>query len=330
MASLSAPVQAKAIGAFDEIGLEPRAWDALLDSGSTQPVFMSWGWQQAWWHSFGRGRLIITVATRDGSPVAVAPWFIDDGMAFLVGSGGSDYLDVVGASEDDVVTAILGALLEAAPDLIGIRLYHVPDSSTTAASLRTAARALSLRLFDEGSLVAPAARLDAEVTAALANKKSLVRHETWFRKNGDLSVIHLRDAETVGPCLEPFFDQHVERWAVTPYPSLFLDDRQRDFYRRLTLAGSSAGWLRFTVVTWQDDPVAYHFGASRAGRYLWYKPSFAIGHARHSPGEVLLRQLLLAAHHEQATMFDFGLGDEAFKDRFANTAETVTTWGLYR
>ena len=53
------------------------------------------------------------------------------------------------------------------------------------------------------------------------------------------------------------------------------------------------------------------------------------GQARHSPGEVLLRQLLIAAMAENAEVFDFGLGDEAFKSRFATHVCRVRNWGLY-
>ena len=62
---------------------------------------------------------------------------------------------------------------------------------------------------------------------------------------------------------------------------------------------------------------------------MWYKPSFAIDLARHSPGEALLRQLLLAAIEEKACAFDFGLGEEAFKSRFATGIRYVRNWGLY-
>jgi len=61
----------------------------------------------------------------------------------------------------------------------------------------------------------------------------------------------------------------------------------------------------------------------------WYKPAFAIGLARRSPGEVLLRQLLLAAIAAGATVFDFGLSDEPFKHRLAMRIRHVHRWRLY-
>ena len=140
---------------------------------------------------------------------------------------------------------------------------------------------------------------------------------------------HSSEAATISPFLDSFFAQHMARWGTTPYSSLFHEQAQRDFYRRLTSCAGDAGWLRFTRVEWQGRPIAFHFGFCYRGNYLWYKPSFEISLARRSPGEVLLRQLLLAAIAEGANIFDFGLGDELFKRRFATQVNHARTWGLY-
>jgi len=126
-----------------------------------------------------------------------------------------------------------------------------------------------------------------------------------------------------------FFDQHVRRWQVTPHPSLFCDSANRSFYRALVSDADEVEWLRFTSIELDGRTIASHFGFSHRGSYMWYKPSFEIELARRSPGEVLLRSLLVAAVDERARVFDFGLGDEAFKHRFANRIPLVRTWGLY-
>ena len=131
------------------------------------------------------------------------------------------------------------------------------------------------------------------------------------------------------PHLDSFFAQHIARWQATPFPSLFREPAQRQFYRTLSTQAADTGWLRFTRLDWDGHPIAFHFGACYEGSYLWYKPSFDVELARQSPGEVLLRQLLLAAMVEGAETFDFGLGDEAFKQRFATRTERVRNWGLY-
>jgi CelD/BcsL family acetyltransferase involved in cellulose biosynthesis len=252
-------------------------------------------------------------------------------MAFLVGSGCSDYLDLIGQTEDTtLIDAILRAALRAEPDLVGFRFYHVPATSRTGAQLRAIADTLGLTCVDEGELVAPALMSSAgtEIRQA-ADRRSLVKHERFFQRDGILKIQHWRHADAVIPHLSSFFEQHIRRWEATRYPSLFLDSAQQSFYRLLVDQAGPAGWLRFTRIAYNGDPIAFHFGFSHAGRFLYYTPSFAIEWAKRSPGQVLLRQLFLAAEAEDTHIFDFGLGDEAYKHKFANHIQRVQTWGLY-
>ena len=136
-------------------------------------------------------------------------------------------------------------------------------------------------------------------------------------------------AEAILPCLDGFFQQHIARWKDTPYLSLFLDPRQQSFYRAFAGAAASAGWLGFTRLRWENQDIAYHYGFCYAGTFLWYKPSFAIELAKRSPGEVLLRHLINAAVNERAHTFDFGMGEEAFKSRFATHVRYIRNFGLY-
>lgn len=315
---------------FDDPGLNRLDCRRLLSAGDTDTVFQTWEWQRTWWDVFGRGKLLLLVAEHDGQAVACAPLFCDEGMVFFVGSGGSDYLDFVGeVRRPDVLPAVLNAARDQAPGFVGFRFYHVPDRSRTGRLLQHVAAAMNMVCYDEGELPAPALTLAPDVLRQAVHKKSLVRHENYFRRSGQLTVQHFCDSGTIRPNLEEFFDQHVARWAVTDYSSLFTDPRQRKFYLRLTEGAGEAGWLRFTRVDWNARPIAFHFGFCYRGSYLWYKPSFDVALARYSPGEVLIRQLLLAADAEGVHTFDLGLGDEPFKDRFADHVEWVRTWGLY-
>jgi CelD/BcsL family acetyltransferase involved in cellulose biosynthesis len=316
---------------FDDPAISPPVWDSLVTGGDTAEVFLTYSWQRTWWEAFGRGHLMLITVTDGDRPIAIAPLFADGGMVFFVGSGGSDYLDFIGdIDEPAVLDAILSTAGDLAPDFVGFRFYHVPDRSNTARLLSAAAHRLNLQCFDEGDL--STSLLDLSQIAGStspAERKSLVRNEKALRRKGELAIEHYRDANTIHSHLDEFFDQHIERWKTTPYPSLFLDPKQCEFYRGLTDRGSADGWLRFTRVTLNGRSIAFHFGSCYRGKYLCYKPAFAIDLARSSPGTVMWRHLLLAAIEEQARVLDFGLGDEAFKSNFAVKKEYVRTWGLY-
>jgi CelD/BcsL family acetyltransferase involved in cellulose biosynthesis len=142
-------------------------------------------------------------------------------------------------------------------------------------------------------------------------------------------VRHTHEPAIIFSQLDGFFAQHISRRSATTNPSLFVDSKQREYYRNIVVEIGPTGWLRFTRIDWNDRAIAYHFGLSYHGRYLFGVPSFEMELQRHSPGEVLLRQLLLAAIEEGADVFDFGIGDEAYKYRFATSEVRLVTWGVY-
>lgn len=319
---------------FDAPGFGPELWNRLLAAGETDVVFLTWQWQRAWWETLGQGRLLLIAAERWGEVVAVAPFYAYGGMIYFIGTGDADYLDFIGDTGDPPV---LDAMLEAARGQVnnfqGFEFEPVLKSSRTAPRLLAAADRLNLSCREEWGQTAVAPALDLsgqpERGVAAVNKKSLLRHERALRRDGELEVLHLRDGKAILPHLDEFFEQHISRWASTPTPSFFSRPPVRAFYTRLTESADHTGWLRFTRLDWQGRAIAFHFGFCYRGSYLWYKPTFAVDLARRSPGEALLRQLMLAAIDEGAHTFDFGIGDEPFKLRFATTSNQIQSWVLY-
>jgi CelD/BcsL family acetyltransferase involved in cellulose biosynthesis len=330
MLALDSKIVAEVHAGFDDPKIAPCVWTQLLERGQTNAVNLTWHWQRSWWQAFGRGQLLLISVWRDEELAAIAPLFADSGMVFNICP--EDHLDFVGdVSDPAVIDAILITAQNCVKDFVGFRFYFIPNRSTTGSQLKQAATRLGLSIHREASLPSPSVDLAGrpEAAEACTRKASLLRHERFFQREGVLQVDHWSHAADVEPCLNDFFDQHMARRAATPHPSLFVDERQREYYRELTRETAAQGWLRFTRLLWNGQAIAYHFGWGYQGRYLWGIPSFDIRLSRHSPGEVLLRQVLLQAIAEGASQFDFGPGDEAYKYRFATETTHLETWGLY-
>jgi CelD/BcsL family acetyltransferase involved in cellulose biosynthesis len=312
------------LSGFSDALVAGDRWEALRRRSGSDVAFLTREWLESWWQTLGHGELLLLAALRDEDVVGAAPFVIDDGEVSFLGARSADAIDFLGdVSSPEVLDALLAAAIES-PGFRSFRLDALSDVSPTVTRLRDAAERLGLAITEERDQPSPT--LPREGLPGASMRKSLLRHERFFSRTGSLEVRHLHGEELAGAELEPFFEQHVARWAQTPYPSLFTEHAHRRFYE--TLAATGAGWLRFTAVEWEGRPIAFHFGFSFAGSYLWYKPSFDIALARRSPGEVLLRRLFLEAWEEGATTFDFGLGDEPFKYRFATASPRVRTWRL--
>ena len=90
------------------------------------------------------------------------------------------------------------------------------------------------------------------------------------------------------------------------------------------------GWLQFSIVEFNGEPIAFHFGFDYCGCVTWYKPSFDMRFAEHSPGLLLTRQLIEDGLRRSRRELDFTIGDEAFKGRFSSLQRYNWNLGIYR
>lgn len=325
-------LQFRILDGFNDPAVSQDNWNALVTSSPTNEIFLTWHWQSTWWQTFGRGQLLLIIAEDKNRLVAIAPLFADNGMVFFVGSGGSDYLDFIGdISLPGVLKNFLSIAAAATTGFCGFRFYHIPDQSPTGNLLAKESGSGKWTLYEEGELPSPFLHMELNpARALLATRKKTIRyHENWFRNSGELEITHSSVKEDIIPQLDSFFLQHISRWSATDYPSLFLSETQRQFYLLLCQNLTAKDFVRFSVIKWRGVPIAYHFGFWYQKKFFLYKPSYDTSLAKYSPGMVMIRHLLLQAIQDQAEIFDFGLGDEEFKNRFATGVKLVKTWGLY-
>lgn len=329
---ISSAVQYRLLNGFEDPCITPHLWNELLSKGPSDVIFITWQWQKVWWEVFGRGKLLLIMAEQDGKPFAIAPLFSDDGMVYFVGSGGSDYLDFVGdVSDTNALERMLILAAEHVPHFQGFIFYHIREKSQTHTVLADVAKRQGWNCVDEGGMVAPMLALKEypEQAQKSTTKRSLLSAENWFNRNGSIKVDHFVRSEDILNHIDEFFEQHIARWGTTEFPSLFLDDSKRSFYKRLGEMATETGWFRLTRLCWEERPVAFHFGFNYRGNFFYYIPSYDVALAKHSPGQVLLRQLILRAQEENAHTFDFGLGDEEYKKRFATNINKVCNRGVH-
>jgi len=314
---------------FDDPLVGPTVWSKLLAEGDSDVGSLAWYSQRQWWRDNERpNSLRLLLVERDGEPKAIAPLFIENGMAMnLCPINGLDFVGDV--SNPEVLDAILRTICREAS--VGLRVYYVPDTSRTGQFLKRAAERLGFNCFLEDEQPSPIIdiRGKAEAAWSCTRKKTLLRRENQLRREGTLEVHHFREADEVLPQLDAFFEQHISRWAGTPTPSRFRDRAQRDSFRSRTEELARAGWLRFSRLEWQGRPIAFHRGTCYKGHYKYGRATFSPDLARYSPGTVLMRHVLLAAIEEGAHTFDFGFGDEPYKYRYATDVIGLQTWGLY-
>ncbi len=300
-----------AVGRATWLGLEEKALGAS--------VFQSWWWLNAWWPIWGEGQALVIAVFEHDQAVGLGAFMITPrGRLAFMGEEHADYGNVL-LSDDrpDVAGALVAALYAKRGLWRRLDLKDVPVGCPLA-------QALTLHSGLQGPVVAcPRVQFSQRPLKTLLAKESLRRHERKVAQLGTVEFLHLDSAEEITPWLPRFFAQHIQRWAPTPTPSLFVRPRNCELYSELAQTAEPGGPLLFTVVQAGGEPVAMHFGFRSQNDVIWYKPTFDLKHAATGAGEVLLMELLRRADKEGAQGLDFSRGDEAFKLRFASEIRAV-------
>jgi len=126
-----------------------------------------------------------------------------------------------------------------------------------------------------------------------------------------------------------FFDLHDRRFAEGGGSSLSAE-RARSFHLDFAKAAMEQGWLRLWFLELDGSPAAAWYGWRLGDRYSYYNSGFDPEHASLSPGLVLISAVIESAFEEGATEFDFLLGEESYKYRFAERERTVSDVSLAR
>jgi CelD/BcsL family acetyltransferase involved in cellulose biosynthesis len=325
----TAAVEIEIVRTFSALEARREAWNRLVERAQTNTVFQTYECHASWWKAFGSGSKLFVVLARAGQElVGIAPLMITERLILgrryrvvqFVGTRSFDYADfIVDRDRPDVLPLLIGNVLERLPRYNLLYLRDIPGASSTLGELRAFLKTRRVP-SDIRMLYEAPTRLfnNPPEDRALPKKKSLKRHHRYFEKAGRLEFRNCATAEEAVPYLDVFFEQHIARRSATDTPSAFHDLRARTFLRELTQTLSPKGWLLFSILLFNDRPVAMHFGFEYGGRIIWYKPAFDISYADHSPGEVLMKYLLEYALERNVAEFDFTIGAEPYKYRYAN------------
>ena len=316
---------------FDDPRLSPDEWTRLLAQGDTDVIFLTWQWCRTWWETLGSGRLLLVAAERDGRIFAVAPLFVLEGMIFFAGAGVSDYMDFIGdLGNPDTLRAMLATAREQVPDFEGFRFHHVPERSRTASFLRAVAPQLGLECDFVNDIAAVEVDLAHQTDAVRAAiDRSMRKREDKLRRAGTLVIRQETDVAAIRKLLGGFYALHIARWQSKEKESQFIHPEQRAFLEKFFEAAGELGWNRFLWLEWNGEFLGaevdwYYRGAHYSGPWC-----FSLEHAKFSPGQVLLRQSVLAAFDAGLHTLDLGTGDQPYKLRLPARMKKCETWELY-
>lgn len=148
--------------------------------------------------------------------------------------------------------------------------------------------------------------------------------ERALRRGRQVRFRRTRSEAELAEDLETFFNLHERRWRSRGGSSA-IDDRSREFHRTFAASALLRGWLRLWLLELDGEPVAAWYGWRLGDVYSHYQAGFEPSRADLSVGFVLLAHTIRSAIEEGAAEYDFLLGGEPYKRRFATNERSVQT-----
>jgi CelD/BcsL family acetyltransferase involved in cellulose biosynthesis len=306
-------------------------WARLWKSDSRAEIFQTPEWAISWWRSFGQGSTLCTlVVFADDEVIGIVPLLKRDGVIRFLGTPQADYADIICEEEwaAEVLAVASKTLCESVTGWSECVLEHLSKNSRVFRHYRALPRQLRGTLHclptERYQTIVFRDKRDA-VFNSLLGKHHTRRRWNKLQKAGQVRFRHLETQRETEAYLNDFFRHHVRRHAVSGKRSAYTAPKACQFMR--TLMAELGPAVRFGVLELDGRPLAWHFGFEANGKFLLYQHTFDLDAWDYSPGELLLWSLFEYARDHVAREFDFGKGDEPYKDRFANYSRE--TFSLY-
>jgi len=293
-------------------------------------------WLEVWWRHLGHGggvRPLVLAVVDDRELMALAPFcraaIGGTGLRALrlMGGGVSDYLDLLLTPDAERRGSALGVLLDGlvrhGRGWDALDLHGVPAESPTVDELVAAAEARGLPCAVLPGYARPGIALDGTFETFLRSKPGKFRYNLRSRlkrlgQQGEVRFRSVTEPADVHAALDRLVTLHAERWAGQHTATIFSSsERGRRFYADACRAYAARGQLDLTLLDVGDRTVAGSVSFIDRDTWYYYLPAWDPALAAYAPSSLLLAHLIESAYARGLRRFDFMLGEEPYKARWA-------------
>lgn len=304
-------------------------WNALLEASVYKHLFMTYEWMAAWWDVYGDDNelFIIIVRNDNGKLVAIAPLMIKHGKAKklqFIAHDLSDYMDFI--IKDDIEQCfglIFGVIGSNRYKWDWAEFIYIAKNSPYFTEWERQAGKLGgvVKRYFSFDCVAVNANLrkmaggwnEFEKKLPPKRRNDLKRCSKLLDQQGRLIFERMTGEIEVKSNFLKFIDYHKKRWSQKGHLSQFSDPRWIAHYLKLNEKMAGKGWLELSILRLDGNYLAFAFSYVYEGRYYYYTPSFNPEFYRYSPGNLLIKYLIVDAYERGIKCFDLLRGDEPYK-----------------
>jgi len=309
-------------------------WTRLVQAMVMPSIFCTWEWVAAWLEHYGRAYTPrILFVHRDEELIAILPLALDANRRLTYAGSvdlAPDYLDLIGPPDDAAgcLDAIARFLADHADEWDTLTIGLLTRESRLAA-VWTGAEGSSAQLRERS--VSPFIAFGSTFEEFTQTLSSNARYNIKRRERQLLEQQGVRYGEPSNRLegMRALFALHERRAKMKELSSSFTGEALFRFHADFAERIGEHGWLWLRTLTHQGEPIAAFYGFSIGGRLFYYQMGFEPSWERHSPGLVLLSQVMKEAFAAGHREFDFLRGDEGYKRQWTSRHRTLFSLELY-
>ncbi|MBE7414325.1 MAG: GNAT family N-acetyltransferase [Deltaproteobacteria bacterium] len=301
----------------DQARLEELApeWDSLFDECPAATPFQSPQWLLPWMRHLGDGRPFALALRKNGALSALLPLMLRGEEAAFMGTGVSDYLDMLALPEagDEAASTIFEYLLRRKDSWGRCALYELRAGSpllkaSPPSGLKSSRSAgepcLVVNLLDRADKLGR--------RGPRSGKNGSKRTRRMLEESGELTV-ETANGRSLSGLLDSFFRLHEMRWRALGGTGVLNGPEIRSFHVEAASGLLEKGVLRLYRMRYRGADFAALYALIHCGRMYAYLNGFDPAFLEFSPGAHILRRAVEDAINEGVRELDFLRGGEKYK-----------------
>jgi CelD/BcsL family acetyltransferase involved in cellulose biosynthesis len=305
-------------------------WPAIADDRGFQMfVFQSREFLEVWTSTIGKAggveSYLLVVRNDDGKPVLYLPLAIETKFNIRIlrfmDCGVADYNAPVMkaglALSRQEFKSLWARVLSLLPRFDVIDLKKIPGEVSGTINPLTYLGCTS-HGEDGHSLLLKGADAAAVGGPSISLRRKLDREHRKISELGAVEFIVNPTGELAGLVIKKLFALKRRKYVQTRIPDFLAMPGVADFYRAIV----SAKWLgrigHLSALLIDNTVISAHIGYVGHGCFYYILPAYDAAYARYRPGHLLLRELIDRSTQQGNETFDFGVGDESYKQAWAN------------
>ena len=297
-------IRTEIVQSFEELQTLEAEYRGLFEECCEVTPFSSPDWLLPWCEHILSGEIRAVTVRRRGKLIGLAPLMLRGDTVRFIGTGESDYMDVL-ASDNEAAAALWDGVRAMAQSAT----LSLEELRTDSIALRTLPADWHRNLVD--GCFCPV----IDLKRSQQSGKLLKNVRAQFRQLPDANF-SIADGFSADEFINSLLQLHSARWNAAGEDGVLNTESVRRFHRKAVPRLLRSGLVRLHGLLTRDRLCAVLYCLARCGRAYYYVGGFDPELSAHGPGSILLNHAIDFARKAGDREFDMLRGAEAYKYRW--------------